>query len=99
MAKGTRLSVQRFCEEMVNDPSYRHGIKVRLLEGTLPNSLETMIWHYAAGKPTEHVEMNVSEKTDLSKLTASELAERARVLQEFLAQTSAPTDPQAGAES
>lgn len=41
----------------VEDENYQHRLKVRLDEGTLAPGVETMLWHYAYGKPTEHLEV------------------------------------------
>lgn len=59
-AKGTRnkntVDVQAVCRAMVDDLVYRKKLKVRLLAGELPPAVETMLWHYAHGKPKETVE-------------------------------------------
>ena len=43
--------VGTFCRQLVSDPEYRESLETRLRAGTLPPALESMIWHYAFGKP------------------------------------------------
>jgi len=79
--KGTRLSIQRFCEGIINDPVYRANIKVRMNEGTLPHSMEAMIWYYAAGKPAEKIDVTVNDKTaKFAQMTPVQLADYAKSL-------------------
>lgn len=50
-----------FCQRLLADPTYRTNLAIRLREGTLPPAVETMIWHYANGKPAETI--NLRDKT------------------------------------
>lgn len=45
------------CKKLVEDREYRAAFKKRFKAGELPPPLEAMVWHYAFGKPTEHVEL------------------------------------------
>jgi hypothetical protein len=58
---------------IVDDPLYRLKLRLRALAGELPPALETMLWHYSKGKPTERLE--ISTPGDFAKLTDAELAE------------------------
>lgn len=49
--------VQLECQKLVADKDYRKSFKTRLEGGTLPAPLEAMVWHYAHGKPAEHLEV------------------------------------------
>ena len=40
-----------FCQRLVSDSEYRENLEARLRAGTLPPALESLIWHYAYGKP------------------------------------------------
>jgi hypothetical protein len=40
----------------VDDPEYRQSLAKRLKAGRLSPAMECMLWHYAKGKPREHVE-------------------------------------------
>lgn len=41
------------CGLIVDDPEYRKKLRERALAGDLPPAVETMLWHYAKGKPKE----------------------------------------------
>lgn len=58
---------------IVDDPAYRLKLRLRALAGDLPPALETMLWHYAKGKPVERLE--VATPGDFAKLTDAELAD------------------------
>lgn len=59
--KGTRnavsLEAKAAATRIVDDPAYLHTLTRRALAGTLPPAIETMLWHYAKGKPVEHLEV------------------------------------------
>jgi hypothetical protein len=59
-ARGTRNKrsegVEQWAREAVERPEYRDKLMARLEEGVLAPAVETMLFHYAYGKPTEHVE-------------------------------------------
>jgi hypothetical protein len=40
---------------ILNDEQYRETLKRRLIAGNAPH-METLLWHYAFGKPTENVD-------------------------------------------
>jgi hypothetical protein len=44
------------CAALVDDPAYREALAKRLRAGKLSPAMECMLWHYAKGKPREHVE-------------------------------------------
>jgi len=48
--------VKARCRELLEDDTYKASFLVRWQSNTLPPQLEQMVWHYAHGKPTEHVE-------------------------------------------
>ena len=41
---------------IVDDPSYRKGLKTRVETGKAPH-MEPLLWHYAHGKPADTVEL------------------------------------------
>lgn len=59
--KGTRnkntRDAEAVCRKLIEDKGYRKSFKDRLHAGTLPGSLEAMLFHYAYGKPKERVEV------------------------------------------
>jgi hypothetical protein len=48
--------VRDLARALVNDPEYRRNLDVRLKRGKLAPMVESMLWHYAYGKPKETVE-------------------------------------------
>jgi hypothetical protein len=63
--------------KMLTTPTYQKSLEDRLLAGKLPPAVETMLWHYAFGKPAEN--LNVSMKAqDLSALSPKELLDATR---------------------
>lgn len=60
-AKGSRnkskTDVAVVARALVDDAVYREMFKVRLHGGTLPPGVEQMLWHYAYGKPAEHLHL------------------------------------------
>ncbi len=48
------------CSKLVDDPVYLVNLRKRLLSGRLAPAVETMIWHYAKGKPKESVDVNMA---------------------------------------
>ncbi len=44
------------CAAIVDDPVYRTELMAAARARTLPPAVETMLWHYAKGKPKEQVE-------------------------------------------
>jgi hypothetical protein len=58
-AKGTpnknTTDVAAMARQLVEDVAYQAMFKARLNGGTLPPGVEQMMWHYAYGKPIEHL--------------------------------------------
>src|SRR5438128_861037 len=87
-----RHEVQAFCRSLITSQTYRDGLEARLLKGELPPVLESMLWYYAFGKPQEQVQVNVSAAEDLSTLSVQQLYERAKQVQDKLAEAKALED-------
>lgn len=87
--------------EILDDPEYLRQLKRRALGGVLAPAVEIMLWHYMYGKPAENVNVDVTyKKEDLSKLSDSELAARAKVLSEqILAEAEVPQLPPGSREN
>lgn len=49
------------CNAIVDDPDYRKNLLVRMRDGTVHSSVETMVWYYAKGKPKERVEIGADK--------------------------------------
>lgn len=75
----TEVSIRKarkLAGQILEDPNYQHNLLRRAVAGVLSPAVECMLWYYVFGKPAENINLN-TERADLSKLTGSELAERA----------------------
>jgi hypothetical protein len=52
------VEVREAARSFVEDPIYRESLKARLQSGDLAPAVESMLWHYAYGKPKEQVELS-----------------------------------------
>ena len=59
--KGVRnkatVAVEARCREILESPEYVKYFNHRLMVGQLPPALESMVWAYAYGKPSERMEL------------------------------------------
>lgn len=85
-----RTIVQQRAREILESDDYKASLNRRIKSDTLPPGVETMLWHYAFGKPAETLNVNMNE--DLSKLSMDELLERARSLGEKIEEIKAVED-------
>jgi len=75
----TRLG-RAFAQQFVESADYRASVERRIKNDTLPPGVETMLWHYAYGKPKDVIDVNLHEdrvEQDLADLSEDQLAERA----------------------
>ncbi len=49
--------VKTFARSFVGDEAYRANLRDRIMAGNAPH-LETLLWHYAYGKPADNVELD-----------------------------------------
>lgn len=56
-ANKATTDVAAVARALVEDKDYRELFKARLHAGTIPPGVESMLWHYAYGKPVEHVQV------------------------------------------
>jgi len=49
--------VRALCTKLLADADYVANFKQRLQEGKLAPHVEALLWHYAYGKPAEHIEV------------------------------------------
>jgi len=54
--------VKELARRLVLDPEYQQKLRQRLLTGTLPPAVESMLWFYAFGKPKESIEITPARK-------------------------------------
>jgi hypothetical protein len=50
------IEVKAAARNLVDDPEYRESLRKRLHAGLAPH-METLLWHYAYGKPKETIEV------------------------------------------
>lgn len=58
------VEAKEACAKLVDDPAYRAKLRERLLRGKLAPAVETMLWHYAHGKPKETVSLEGQVSVD-----------------------------------
>jgi len=69
-------------EHLIQDPVYRVSFTTRARLGDLHPTLEKMMFEYLLGRPTENINLNVSDtREDLSQLTEDQLQNRVLQLQ------------------
>jgi hypothetical protein len=88
------VEARLFCASIVDDPDYLARLRDRALSGQ-PPALEAMLWHYAKGKPAEHVEvaggLKLVERLNAARLRFSDA--RDGHLREELERTPARSTP------
>ena len=52
------VETREFCRGVVDDPTYRAGLRQRLREGTASPAIEQLVWFYAVGKPPDKLELS-----------------------------------------
>lgn len=52
----TTLDARRFCSSIVDDPTYRRKLLERARAGELAPAVESLLWHYAHGRPKAEIE-------------------------------------------
>ena len=60
---------QQAAAAIVDDPQYRQQLKDRALKGELPPAIETMLWHYAHGKPPEELRVGDPDGNPIGPIT------------------------------
>lgn len=77
----TRHQAQSFAREIVESEAYRISVTRRAASGGLSPAIESMLWHYAYGKPIEQIAMTIRPgEEDLSSLSMDELLTRAKMI-------------------
>lgn len=74
-----KLTIKQFCKLVLESEEYRRSVLQRVTLGTLPPAIETLIFHYAEGKPVE--KMEIKDKTNpLDGMSLEQLEKRAEHL-------------------
>jgi hypothetical protein len=90
--KATR-EVGEIARAIVDDLEYRRNLLTRIRKGKLAPAVESLLWHYAYGKPKETVEhqgqLHALTAEDTAKMSEAELAAAAKRLAEETAERAA----------
>jgi hypothetical protein len=81
---GYRTEAAQFARRIVTSEKYFEMLKSRAESGTLAPPVETLLLHYAFGKPVEHVTMVSANEADLGVMSVEQLAQRANRLHQQL---------------
>lgn len=81
-----RHDARRFALELLGTRAYQEKLKDRLEKGDLAPAIESMLWHYAYGKPVEQIRVSVEQGPDLSTMTIEELEAQMAAMQNALAE-------------
>jgi len=55
----TTIEVRDFARQLIEDPAYQAGLRLRVIEGKAPQ-MEMLLFKYAYGQPVEHHEVNAA---------------------------------------
>lgn len=78
--KHFKMTARAFCKEVLASRQYRESLFRRIVCDTLPPAIETILYHYAEGKPVEQIEVK-DTTTRLEDLTPEQLERRLSMLQ------------------
>lgn len=82
-----RHVAQDFCRKLVEDKKYQEQLRISLVARTCAPAIEMMVWAYAYGRPTEHIDLNKNtNEGDLSAMSLLELQKLAGKVQEELSE-------------
>ena len=71
----TTREVRDIARRLVDAPAYRKSLMARLQAGKLAPAMETLLWHYARGKPSDHVEVTGDGDAPLKVIFGGRLRE------------------------
>jgi hypothetical protein len=63
--------VKAICNALVDDPVYRAKLQADLRRRKLHPGIESMLWHYAKGKPKDTVQLEGEMGIDVTSIRAS----------------------------
>lgn len=66
--------VKEIAQRLLTGDDYRKNLRRRLRDGTCPPAVETMLWHYAYGKPKETIAFDWSKLADAPLVVIEYLA-------------------------
>ena len=70
-----RGEAREFALEVLRSTYYRESIRRRAALGLLPPAIESLLWHYAYGKPVERVELTAPGQIEdqMAEMSTDEL--------------------------
>lgn len=78
-----KITAKEFSRNVIASPEYRQSVLNRITLGELPPAVECLMWHYAYGKPVDHLE--VKDTTNpLAALSLEELEQQALFLADLV---------------
>lgn len=72
------LAAQALARQILSSPKYVDNLKKRAEAGKLKPAVEVMLWHYAAGKPPDKVELTGENAGPLQVIFGGRFREVAR---------------------
>ncbi len=81
---GFRSEAAQFARRIVCSDAYFTSLKARAESGELAPPVETLLLHYAFGKPVEQISMDVTNEVNLGHMTVEQLAARAAQVHQML---------------
>ena len=86
-----QYSARDFARSVLCSYEYRRSVLQRVLLGELPAQIEVLLYHYAAGKPVERLE--IEDKTPMAATMSKEDVEQRILLLQSLLQELPDDDP------
>jgi hypothetical protein len=77
---GPKNEAVQFARGIILDSAYKANLKKRANDGSLPPAVETLLFHYAFGKPVENVSVISEDSLDIGGASVDQLVERSRQL-------------------
>ena len=71
--------VRAIAQQILGSQEYVASLNARIKDGTLPPAMETLLWHYAYGKPRDQIQLTVMDER-LEAAPVEDLEERARLV-------------------
>lgn len=77
LGEARRNEARIFALQIVRDPAYRTNLLLAARNRTIPPGIESLLWHYAFGKPVETVEVGRIGESNYEELSREALINRA----------------------
>jgi hypothetical protein len=64
-----KLAAETFAKQILSSAEYRSSLQRRVVMDELPPAVETMLWHFAYGKPKERIEHTGKDGQPIETIT------------------------------